>query len=110
MPAPRVTDELLRQISDQIVAEFGPEQIILFGSHARGDPDPDSDVDLLVIMENEEPPAARSARVSRACRPRYLPMDIMVRTPHEVSAALRGFDPFLEDILAHGRTLYKTAG
>lgn len=37
-------------VSDQIVQAFGPEQIILFGSHAYGTPHADSDVDLLVIM------------------------------------------------------------
>ena len=110
MQPPRVTDDLLRQIADRIVADFSPQRIVLFGSHASGQADPDSDVDLLVIMDSDEPPAARSARVSRSCRPRYLPMDIMVRTPQEVAARLRGFDPFLEDILTHGRTLYQAAG
>jgi predicted nucleotidyltransferase len=40
----------IQSLADNIVREFQPEKIILFGSHARGDAKPDSDVDLLVIM------------------------------------------------------------
>jgi predicted nucleotidyltransferase len=38
---------------ERIVKRFSPEQVILFGSQARGDAGPDSDVDLLVVMEYE---------------------------------------------------------
>ena len=40
---------LLRQMVETIVREAAPEVIILFGSRARGDARPDSDVDLLVV-------------------------------------------------------------
>ena len=46
---PQVTDDLLNKMVRAIVAEVAPEQIILFGSRARGDAREDSDVDLLVI-------------------------------------------------------------
>jgi predicted nucleotidyltransferase len=42
----RKIDTMVRRI----VKRFGPERIVLFGSHARGDAGPDSDVDLLVVM------------------------------------------------------------
>ena len=35
----------------RIVKKFRPERVILFGSQARGDAGPDSDVDLLVVMD-----------------------------------------------------------
>ncbi|HXU32595.1 MAG TPA: nucleotidyltransferase domain-containing protein [Thermoanaerobaculia bacterium] len=44
-----VSDALLSQMAQVIVEEFEPERIILFGSHARGDARPGSDIDLLVI-------------------------------------------------------------
>jgi hypothetical protein len=37
----------IQSLADNIVREFQPEKIILFGSHARGDARPDSDVDLI---------------------------------------------------------------
>ena len=106
----KITEEQLRQITGKIVEIFHPEQIILFGSYAYGDPTPDSDVDLLVIMETESRPAERSARIARLCRPRYVPMDILVRTPGEIADRLQRFDPFLEEILRHGKVLYRAAG
>ena len=40
--------------SIRVVEEFAPQRVILFGSHARGDATPDSDVDLLVIMPTKK--------------------------------------------------------
>src|SRR5262249_59415921 len=41
---------------DAVVAYFRPLRIILFGSRARGDAGPDSDVDLLVILDDDASP------------------------------------------------------
>ena len=105
-----VTEAMLEEITRKIVEAFRPDRIILFGSHAYGVPSRDSDVDLLVIMDTDVRPVERSARISRACRPRYVAMDILVRTPDEIEDRLEGFDPFLEEILTHGRILYDTTG
>ena len=106
----RVTEAMLEDITRKIVSAFQPEQVVLFGSYAYGDPGEDSDVDLLVIMDSEATPAERSALISQVCRPRYIAMDILVRTPAEIEKRLEGFDPFLEEILGNGRVLYKIAG
>jgi predicted nucleotidyltransferase len=45
-----VLPEIFSEIVDRLVTEFDPERIILFGSHAWGNPDEDSDIDLLVIV------------------------------------------------------------
>jgi predicted nucleotidyltransferase len=102
-----ITDELLQEITRKIVAAFDPEKVILFGSHAYGSPAPDSDLDLLVVMESDERPAARSARVSAACRPRFVAMDILVRTPQELEQRLQMGDFFLQEIVEKGRVLYE---
>ncbi|MBL7141212.1 MAG: nucleotidyltransferase domain-containing protein, partial [Planctomycetes bacterium] len=44
-----VTEEMLQQLVEAIVREVAPEEIYLFGSRARGQAEPDSDVDLLVV-------------------------------------------------------------
>ncbi len=67
----------------RIVKRFHPEKIILFGSHARGDAGPDSDVDLLVVV-----PIARSKReklleIRKSLRGIRAPKDIIVSTPEE---------------------------
>jgi predicted nucleotidyltransferase len=105
-----ITEDLLAEIKNRIVEHFHPKQIILFGSHAYGNPNRDSDIDLLVIMDTNLRHVARSAAILRACRPKYIAMDIVVRTPEEIENLLKRFDPFLKEILEHGRILYKSAG
>lgn len=58
--------ELLRRMVDIIVHEAAPEAIILFGSRARGDARPDSDIDLLVI--EREPFGPGRSRIEEAAR------------------------------------------
>jgi len=73
-------DELVRRL----VAEFDPEQIILFGSHAWGTPDDDSDIDLYVIVsQSDERPLDRMSRAHRALRGLNVETDIFVKTRAE---------------------------
>jgi predicted nucleotidyltransferase len=105
-----VTDELLRKVTERIVDALAPEQVILFGSYAYGKPTPDSDVDLLVVMDTPERSSRRRRAVSCLFRERPFPMDIVVRTPTEVKQALARVDPFIRDILRNGKVLYERPG
>src|SRR5512138_514415 len=62
-PFKLVTRTQINAITRKIVENFDPEQVILFGSYAYGKPTIDSDVDVLVVMESTERPAARASRV-----------------------------------------------
>jgi predicted nucleotidyltransferase len=108
-PVP-VTETLLQEITDRVVENFAPEKIILFGSHASGAARPDSDIDLLVIMEAEGPPIQRAVEVKRICRPRFVAMDLLVKTPEEVTTQLQQGNFFLRQILTEGRVLYERPG
>ncbi len=105
-PVP-VTDALLQEITRRIVERFAPEKVILFGSHSSGAPRADSDVDLLVIMEASGSPIQRAVDVKRVCRPRFVSMDVLVKTPEEVAARLEQGSFFLRQILEQGRVLYE---
>jgi predicted nucleotidyltransferase len=100
-------EERLNEVAKQLVEAFDPQRIILFGSHACGQASPDSDVDLLIVMESDERPAARATRVSRLLRPRPFPMDLLVRTPREIKRRLEMEDQFIREILENGRVLYE---
>jgi predicted nucleotidyltransferase len=100
-------EERLEDVTGRIVDAFAPQRIILFGSHAYGQPNSDSDVDLLVVMESDERPAARATRVSRLLRPRPFPMDIVVRTPQEVQERLEMGDYFMREVIEQGKVLYE---
>jgi predicted nucleotidyltransferase len=105
-PVP-VTESLLREITGRIVDAFAPEKVVLFGSRATGTPRTDSDVDLLVIMETEGSPIQRAVAVKRVCRPRFVAMDVLVKTPEEVTTQLRQGNHFLRQILEEGQVLYE---
>ena len=47
----RIPQKAIDQVVEQIVEKFKPQKIILFGSYARGNPHPESDVDMLVVMD-----------------------------------------------------------
>ena len=104
---PRVTKSLLAGIVQRIVEKFRAEKIVLFGSYAKGAPDRDSDVDLLVVMDSKEPMSQRIRRVTEVAKVRFLPMDIVVRTPAEIDERLAKGDDFIADILSTGKVLYQ---
>ena len=100
-------EDRLEDVKKRIVDTFSPQKIILFGSYAYGQPTPDSDVDLLVVMESDDRPVERAAKVSRLLRPRPFQMDILVRTPEEIQHRLEIGDQFIREVLEKGRVLYE---
>lgn len=99
--------ETLPTAIENLIREVNPEKVILFGSYAYGNPTPDSDVDLLVIVRGDEPYRERYLRVARALQPRLFPLDLVVKTPEEVEEALQTFSPFLREALTKGVCLYE---
>jgi uncharacterized protein len=96
---------VIRRFARQVAERFQPDMIILFGSHAYGTPNADSDVDILVIMP------ARNQR-SKAGRIRWevpapFPMDLIVRTPQEMRWRLAEGDSFHTEIVSKGKVLYE---
>ncbi len=103
----RLTRDLTAEINRRLVAEFDPDQIILFGSHAWGVPGQDSDVDLLVIVpETDERPTARAVRAHRCLRGIPLPMDLIVRSRDEMARFSRVSASLEAEILDRGKVLY----
>lgn len=86
MPA-RVKSETIEQsiarMVARIVKRFDPEQIILFGSQARGDAGPDSDVDLLVVMDVEGSILERQLDVRQVLHGIPARVDIVISPPSE---------------------------
>src|SRR5438128_140066 len=74
---------LIKKMVDRIVEEFHPEQIILFGSQARGDAGPDSDIDLLIVMPVAGCKREKRLEIRRALRAIPVPIDIIVTRPED---------------------------
>jgi predicted nucleotidyltransferase len=102
----------LSEINDTIqviVKKFSPDKIILFGSHAKGHPNSDSDVDLLVIIDTNRSTWDLSVEISLALKHSF-PMDIIVRTPQEIARRLKDGDFFMKNIMENGKVLYERSG
>jgi len=93
-------------ISSQIIAKYKPEKVILFGSAARGEATPDSDLDFLIIKK--ETPYYGADRIRELSRmiDRNVPVDFLVYRPEEWEQRLKMGDPFLKSILREGKVLY----
>ena len=102
-----IHSKVLEEITSRLVAEFQPERIILFGSHAWGTPTADSDVDLLVIVpHSDRTPAQRAARAYRRLRGLTIPVDILVKTRAEVDRFRSVYASLESEILERGKVLY----
>jgi predicted nucleotidyltransferase len=95
----------IREYAEAVANRFGPEKVVLFGSHAYGSPGDDSDVDLLILMNHEGKRSDQALAIRKAVRKRF-PLDLIVRTPVEAERGLRTGDPFMTEILTNGRVLY----
>ena len=100
-------EALLREIVRRLVARLDPDKIILFGSRARGDSRAESDLDLLVIRDSEDPPHRRSARAYRAIGAIGVPKDILWYTPQEVEDWSGAVNHVISRALREGRVLYE---
>ena len=103
-----VTQKDIQATCDDIVREFAPLQVILFGSHAYGTPTDDSDVDLLVVMDIPESETSRQASEIWKRIPRRFSMDLLVRTPEEMAYRISHNDWFLREITERGKILYES--
>lgn len=99
----------ISSMTDQIVRQFQPQQIILFGSLAHGTGHADSDVDLLVVLPGVKDKRQAAIAIRRALAHFSVPKDIIVTTPAELKkfSAIRG--SFLRSAIIEGRVLYESA-
>ena len=101
-----VSDKDLNKVVSRIVEFYQPEKIILFGSYAQGNPNENSDLDLILIKETNEPALDRAEGIHKALRDLFLPMDILVYTPSEISKDKDRKFTFIHDVLKTGKILY----
>ena len=102
LPTPQTIEELVRRIVEGV----HPQRIILFGSAARGDMRPDSDIDVLVVM----PEGVHRRRTTQELHERLfgfpLPVDILVATPADLEKHQDNLGLIYHKILREGREIY----
>ena len=107
----QITDSIIGQMVKALVEEADPEQVILFGSRARGDSCEHSDVDLVVVeAEPFGPERSRHKemmRLRRALRPFRVPVDVLVYSQEDVDYWRDSLNYVLARALREGRVMYE---
>jgi len=108
-PAHKIAARLLPYLR-VLIEQFHPEQVILFGSYACGQPNPHSDVDLLIVKDLKQSPVREAAQILKAWRPiRWrgdsIPFELLIETParHEQRAKEQG--SFYAEVVRSGLRL-----
>ena len=108
---PVAVDQILPKMVETIVTEVDPEQVILFGSHARGDASEDSDIDLIIVetepFDKNRDRGAEAVRLWRALAGFAVSKDILVYSRDEVEYWRDSLNHVLARALREGRVLYE---
>jgi len=104
----RIPQEAIDQVVQQIVEKFKPQKIILFGSYVRGNPRPESDVDLLVVMETSEKESRQSLEIRHRLSVMF-GLDLLVYTLQHLQERFEMEDWFVRDVLKEGKVLYESS-
>ncbi|MGI8589072.1 MAG: nucleotidyltransferase domain-containing protein, partial [Chloroflexia bacterium] len=102
----RIPQAAIDDLVEQIASQFNPQKIILFGSYAYGTPGPDSDVDLLVVMETPLREAQQAICILQAVE-YHFGLDLLVETPENLAERLKLGDFFLREVAQKGMVMYE---
>jgi predicted nucleotidyltransferase len=107
--ADMIDQKSIADLSERIVREFQPDKIILFGSYAYGQPRPDSDVDLLVVLPFEGRGFRKSLEILNRISPDFS-VDLLARLPQDTARRYAEGDPLIREALDYGKVLYERHG
>ncbi|HET7840931.1 MAG TPA: nucleotidyltransferase domain-containing protein [Terriglobia bacterium] len=96
----------IADLGKRIAREFQPERIILFGSYAYGEPRPDSDVDLLVVLPFDGTGFRKSLEILNRISPEFS-VDLLARRPEDTARRYTEGDPLIREALDRGKVLYE---
>lgn len=96
----------IQAYASEVARRFKPEKIVLFGSHAYGHPEADSDVDLLIVMPHSGRAPYQEAMIRTTVRAPFS-VDLMVRSPRRLRERLAMNDSFITEIMRKGRVLHE---
>lgn len=99
--------DYIQVMAERIVRDYDPVKIILFGSHARGEAGPESDIDLLVVLPEVANKRQAAVAIRRAFTDLPVPKDIVVTTPEEIARRGDVVGTVLRPALREGKVLYE---
>lgn len=103
----RIPQKTIDAVVRVIAEKFQPQKIILFGSYAFGRPRPESDVDLLIVMNKDEN-ERKSLEIRRALNANF-GLDLVVYSPERLNQRIKMGDSFLQEIVEQGKVVYESS-
>ncbi|HEV3235642.1 MAG TPA: nucleotidyltransferase domain-containing protein [Gemmataceae bacterium] len=103
----RVPMAAIKHFVDEIVKQYKPQRVILFGSYASGSFRPESDVDLLIVMETAK--GDNSSLRIRQSIPHDFGLDLIVISPDTLLRRLELGDFFLREVMEQGKVIYESS-
>ena len=105
-----IKEDTIKTVVKRLVEAYSPVGIYLFGSYAWGEPNEDSDIDLLIIVkESEEKPHRRAIKGLKLLRDLRIPKDLIVSTKKEFETYSSNESNFFYKIKEEGKKLYELA-
>ena len=101
-----IDEQEIKNVATRLGIATNAKRVIMFGSYARGDAQPDSDVDLLIIAESDLPRFKRTRELYKLFHPYPFGMDIIFYTPQEIEKGKKSSLSFISTVLREGKTLY----
>ena len=101
-----ITNTQIEDIKEKIAKEYKPERIYLFGSYANGHPDQDSDLDLIIVKETNQPKHKRGWEIRKFLFGLKVPMDLKVYMPAEFENEKNNQYSFLFSAMKGSKLLY----
>jgi predicted nucleotidyltransferase len=102
-----IAAQQIKDYVNELVRQFSPDRVVMFGSYGSGKPRADSDVDLLIVMRHSGAAAEQAARIRRSIRAGF-PLDIIVRSPAAIRRRMAMGDGFICEILEKGKVLHES--
>jgi len=97
----------ISNLINTIALNIKPDKIYLFGSYANGNANEDSDIDLLVVKETNEPKYKRSIEIQRLLIGSKFPVDIIVYTNDEFENEKSKKYSFVNSAIQGARLMYE---
>jgi predicted nucleotidyltransferase len=93
-------------ITRQLVDKYQAQKVVLYGSAARGQFGPDSDLDFLIVKQDVPQNRRERMRQVRRLVDKHVATDFLVYTPEELERRVKLGDPFIKSVLNEGKTLH----
>ena len=100
---------VLDEVVHRIVDRFRPQKIILFGSYTGGEPGPDSDIDLLIVLDVKGSTRQKANEIDMLMADRQMPMDFIVLTPEQYERQKNIVGTIVRQADREGKVIYEHA-